>query len=260
MTYSLISELNKEHNLEPKLKEIIIDFMLELKKKEYETDTNKIKRDLENLKKPIIPMEIKVYEFIKKILTPKDDTLKLITNKISNDEQFELHWKNIQQEFHHKDIDSWNTLNIEYESNIPMIGKIYKKLYLPQNKNLRYCMPSCLIGFYNFSEKPLTIHWSVFITQIEPYSIGTALDNNIPFFISNNQYTDLIIKETSHNDFYILYCWLPKNKKLYQNYWYVNKNNYYMATSGFIQKIDKEDISCFPIPYTLDINDKLHNL
>jgi len=273
MSYSLMSEIHNEFNIEPKIKKIIIDLMLDLKKKEYENDLNQIKNDLKTMKKPTMFKEVQMYDFINNMLTKKSEIHSLKSNEyqmyesvnkmlsktnteikpIEPKENFEYYWKNIKEEYNKKDIDSINALGFEYETSPPLIGKIYKKIYLSKNKNIRYCMPSCLIGFYNFSNEPLTIQWSFFTTNVEPKSFSSALDNNIPFFLSSCQFADIMIKDTTHDNFYILYCWLPEEKegKLFENYHYTNQDKVFMTSNGCIGVIEKDNIDCQYIPYTL---------
>jgi len=129
--------------------------------------------------------------------------------------------------------------NLNFEVHTPQIGKIYKKLYTKNNNNLNSNL-SIQWGDYNFE------------TILKGKEVKSTFDNNVPLFFDKPPYSNFVIKQTSHDDFYILYCWLPQKK--WDDYDYFTHNSvHYIYKNGSIQKLENNNESSI-IKFTLDKN------
>lgn len=243
MNYKILSDLGEEKalnkkNVPNKNLDTIISFMMILKKKQYEHDPNMILKDLFDIK-PENELEENVIHFIKQNIG------------IYETENMDHIWKNIQIQFMKRNIIELSEKN--YEVIPPDTGKIYKKIYKKSNNELRYCMATCIIGFYNPSLiQDLVVKWGendiIFNTIVKKNEYKSALDNYTPFFINQkSNYTNLRIFETTHDNFYILYCWLPYNhNKSEYNYQFEHEYIKYKYMNGQLSILDQSEKDKIP--------------
>jgi len=227
--------------------EPIIQFMLALKKKQYMKNMNQILSELNDIKTND-DVELEVIRYIKKYFIHQSNIQRYKKTSSNNEkvdyENFDTCWKNVQKQFVKGEVQLWHNLHIDYENDQPKNGVIYKKLYTEIANELRYCNASCVIGFYNTSEsEDLYLKWGNDKLSLETFvpknKIRCVFDSFAPLFLNKAIYEDFRIKEKTHCNFYILYCWLPDTSdfKKIEFHFQHNKKTY-RYNNGFLEMVD----------------------
>lgn len=201
---------------------LLIQLALYIRSKKYEKNLELAYQDIENEK--YFEQNVFQKEMMETILQLWRDKKKSLIKKNEQKDIFVIVEKNINKMIDKPEL--WKSLSCSYEYKIPEPFKIYRKLYLQHQKELRYCNSSIIVGFQNESNHTIAIEWGdtsrdlFFTTSIPSKQVSFIFDNKYPLYLFLAPYFSPHIKNISPetSDVSILYMWIPNDNYEIRSY------------------------------------------
>lgn len=221
-------------NTKKEMKELLINAVLTIKKKEYEKDDDILMRDLESIQKSEnkdkFVMDTIAFLLKSLNLGSTKNPVSIIPSSIT---MWSDVFENLRSELRTHP-NSWKLLHQSYEKTPPLPLQLYKKKY-NKDQSLRYCMASMIVGFLR-DDTDVNITWggsnikqTIPLTQETPFLM--ALDEQYPCLLRLAPYNDFKIHSIYPPDasFYIVYAWVSSSldndiKFMWNNKAYINGN------------------------------------